>query len=354
MKYAAYLLAFLALILVMSPMVAFIIDEREMAVVLRFGAPRQAYTEPGMYFKFPLVDTVQRISKVKQFWGDTTDDLLPDLPTRDDKKIELIAWAIWRVNDPTIFVTRLRSMDVAAQRVEQIVRSSIRDVITQYDLEEIVRSTDRTLSSSDVTAASGLDKLPSSVPAELIEQATKSKPKGISVGRAKILNQIKEEAHRRLAATGEDNESAGRGIELIDLGISQIGFVDSVRRKTFDRWVAERQAISAKNVNEGERLKALIINETKAEVARIEGEGEQKSSELKGKTDAEVIKRYADAMQVTGEFYTFVRTLEAYEKSIQQDSQLILSTDSPFFRLFKELEVSTSTSTPTSTPAETP
>ena len=140
-----------------------------------------------------------------------------------------------------------------------------------------------------------------------------------------------------MASTGSEADT-GRGIELIDVGISQIGFVDSVRRKTFDRWVAERQVISAKNVNEGERLKAAIINETKAEVAKIECEGEQKSSEQKGKTDADVIKRYAEAIQKTGDFYTFVRTIEAYEKSIGPDSQMILSTDSPFFKLFREME----------------
>jgi membrane protease subunit HflC len=260
------------------------------------------------------------------------------LPTKDDKKIELIPWAIWRVNDPQVFVQRLRSMDVAEQRVEQIVRSAIRDVITLYDLEEIVRSTNRELSSSDVGLLNASVPLPSNVPTELLEQATSSRPKGVRFGRAEILNRIKTEAHKRLASSGNESDSVGRGIELIDVGISQIGFVDSVRRKTFDRWVAERQAISAKNVNEGERLKAAIINETRAEVAKIEGEGQQKASELKGRTDAEVIKRYADAMQTTGEFYTFVRTIQAYEESISSDSQMILSTDSPFFSLFKEME----------------
>jgi len=228
-------------------------------------------------------------------------------------------------------------MEEAEKRVGQIVRSSIRDVITQYDLEEIVRSTNRELLISDIGLGNTMEQLPTGVPPELLEKAAESKPKGVRFGRTEILNRIKTEAHRRMASTGSEADT-GRGIELIDVGISQIGFVDSVRRKTFDRWVAERQVISAKNVNEGERLKAAIINETKAEVAKIEGEGEQKSSEQKGKTDADVIKRYAEAIQKTGDFYTFVRTIEAYEKSIGPDSQMILSTDSPFFKLFREME----------------
>ena len=337
MKYFVYLLAVLALLLIFAPAFVFIIDEREMAVVLRFGAPKHEYKKPAMYFKLPLVDTVQRVSKINQFWGDTHEDLLPDLPTKDNKKIELISWAIWRINDPIIFIQRLRTMEEAEKRVGQIVRSSIRDVITQYDLEEIVRSTNRELLISDIGLGNTIEQLPIGVPAELLEKATKTKPKGIEFGRTEILKRIKVEAHRRMASTGNESDT-GRGIELIDVGISQIGFVDSVRRKTFDRWIAERQAISAKNVNEGERLKAAILNETKAEVARIEGEGEQKSSEQKGKTDADVIKRYAEAIQKTGEFYTFVRTIEAYEKSIGPDSQMILSTDSPFFKLFQEME----------------
>ena len=268
MKYIASTLAVAALLLLLAPFFVFIIDEREMAVVLRFGAPKHEYKTPGMYFKLPGIDTVQRVSKIKQFWGDTKDDLLPDLPTKDNKKIELISWAIWRINDPKIFIQRLRTMEEAEKRVGEIVRSSIRDVVTQYDLEEIVRSTNRELLISDIGLGNTIEQLPIGVPAELLEKATESKPKGVRFGRAEILNRIKTEAHKRMASTGKESDT-GRGVELIDVGISQIGFVDSVRRKTFDRWVAERQAISAKNINEGERLKAAIINETAAEADAV-------------------------------------------------------------------------------------
>lgn len=337
MKKVVYTLAALMVLLVISPTFVFVIDEREMAVVLRFGAPKHAYQEPGLHFKLPLVDAVERIPKVKQFWGDSPADLLPDLPTKDDKKVELVPWAIWRVNDPTVFVQRLRTMSIAEQRVQTIVRSAIRDVVTQYDLEEIVRSTDRPLS-SDVGFNPNATGLTNELTREVAVATDANKPKGIKVGRREILRKIKEEATRRLAAKTDGSDTSGRGIELLDVGISQIAFVSSVRQKTFDRWIAERGAISARNVNEGTRLKAKIVNEAKAEVAKIEGEGQQRANEIKGKADAEVIKIYAEAMQQTGEFFTFVRTLEAYEQAIGPDTQLILSTDSPFFELFKELK----------------
>lgn len=334
MKKIPYLVAAFALLMLMMPLFVFVVDERESVVVLRFGKPISVHTEPGLHFKTPMVDAVQSIDKYQQFWGDTNEDLLPDLPTRDDKKIELIPWAIWRINDPKAYVERTRSMSAARERVAQIVRSSIRDIVTLYDLEEIVRSTDRELKLSENGMPSDLP-----VPAvaeQIVNSVPQAKPKHVQFGRSEILNRIRVEAQKRLGPKEGGNDGGGRGIEIIDVGISQIGFVDSVRKKTFDRWVAERQAISARNVNEGEKLKAAIINETKAEVAKIEGEGQQRSSEIRGKTDAAIITRYAQALQETGDFFSYVRTLQAYEESIGPDTQLILSTSSPFFEHFRE------------------
>jgi membrane protease subunit HflC len=169
----------------------------------------------------------------------------------------------------------------------------------------------------------------------------------IKFGRKKILDEIKDEVRRRLDSGAEDGGS--RGIELIDVGISQIEFVESVQRKTFDRWVAERQAISSRNVNEGERLKQEILNRAEADVQRIEGEGQRRSNELRGEVDAEVIRKYAQAIEEAGEFYTFVRTLEAYKTSIKGDTRLILTTDSDFLRMLKRLEPVEPSKTPAGT-----
>ena len=335
-------LAVLAIFLVLTPFWVFIVNEREMAVVLRFGNPVREYTEPGVRVRIPFVETVRTLPKTQQFWGDNREFELPDLPTKDDKKIELIPWAVWRIKEPTVFVQRLREIPNAENRVAQITRSAIRDVLTQYDLAEIVRSTDReiptnsdlTMDASEVSEVLGDEELA----AELTE-ANDRGPNNILIGRPKILEQIKLEARRRLARQSEgESAGLGRGIELVDVGISQIDFVESVRAKTFDRWIAERDAISARNVNEGERLKAKIINETKAEVARIEGEGQKRANEIMGEADAYAIDAYAAVITEVGEFYTFIRTLEAYEKSIGKDSRLILTTDSDFFKMLKELE----------------
>lgn len=328
-------LAALAILLLVMPFWVFVINERELAVVLRFGKPVREYVEPGVHFKVPFVETVRRLPKTLQYWGDAG-ETIPDLPTRDDKKIELTPWAIWRINEPTSFVQRLRTEQVAEQRVRQITRSAIRDVISQYDLAELVRSTDRPIpkSSDYKTAAVAVEVAPLEDAIELpVDDVTQIE---IQHGRPKLIAEIKAKAQERLSQqVGSD--PGGRGIELLDVGISQIDFVESVRIKTFDRWIAERDSISARNTNEGERLKQGIINEAKAEVERIEGEGQQQASEIKGAADAKVITRYADAINTVGEFYTFQRTLEAYEKAIGQDSRMILTTDSQLLQLLKEL-----------------
>ncbi len=331
----------LALLLIASQFMVYVVDQRELAVVLQFGKPVRQATKPGIYFKIPLVETVRILPSTLQFWGDDTS--VPDLPTKDDKKIELTPWAVWKINDPIAFVSRLRTMDNAEQRVAQFTRGAMRDVITQFELSDLVRSTNREMKTAKldiITKDPGLQKavLPEALQEALQEEAAAAKPSTHVIGREEILNEINADARKRMAAaSGEEDSLQSRGIELVDVGISHIDFVDSVRMKTFERWKAERDAISTRNITEGEELKLQILNMTNAEVERIHGEGQRVASETRGKADAEVIKRYADAISATGEFYTFVRTLEAYEKSLSNNSQLILTTDNDFLKQLKHL-----------------
>jgi len=321
-----FVLAFLLL-----PAIVYVVDQREMAVVLQFGDPVAERTEPGVYFKWPLIQEVRMLPSTRQLWGGEPSDTLPDLPTKDDKKIQIVPWAIWRVKEPTVFVQRLQTLENGEQRVAQFVRSTLRDVITQYDLAELVRSTNRPMHTVTTQREDARRQ-----PDDAREPATRAIQMQIEFGRQEILEQIKREARRRLAA-GSPGTAEGRGLELIDLGISQIEFVESVKVKTFDRWIAERAAISARNVHEGERMKQEIINEAAARVQRIEGEGQRQANEVRGTVDAEVMRAYAEAIQETGEFYTLVRTLEAYQKAVGRDTHLVLTTDGDFWGLMKSL-----------------
>lgn len=338
-RLAAPVALLLVVLLILTQFTVYVVDQRELAVVLQFGNPVRQATEPGIYFKIPFVESVRILPSTLQFWGDDSSDKLPDLPTKDDKKIELVPWAVWKINDPIAFVTRLRTMDNAEQRVAQFTRGAMRDVITQFELADLVRSTNREMKTAQLDIVSHDAGLPKEVLPEGLELAVASKkPSSHVIGREAILKEINDDARGRMATSTDPDEGLqSRGIELIDVGISHIDFVDSVRMKTFERWKAERDAISTRNITEGERLKQEILNSTNSEVERIQGEGQRTASETRGHADAEVIKRYADGIAATGEFYTFVRTLEAYEKALSNQTQLILTTDNDFLKQLKHL-----------------
>ena len=314
----------------------FTVDERELAVVLEFGKPVRSIDKPGLYFQIPLIQSVRRLPSTQQFWANSRDDLLVDLPTKDGKKIEVSIWAMWRITDAKQFVKVMRTVENAEQQVRQRVRAGVRDVITSYDLSEVVRSTDRELSYSF-----GLEDLPEAgdegdeTAADLSQVGEQA---SIQVGREQIMEEIRQRIESQLSGSNEgEGESTMRGIELVDVGISNIGFVQSVRLAAFERLKAFMDAIAARYQNEGEQRKQEIINETQAEVEKILGEGEEQSKRLRGTVEAEIIESYAEAIRATGDFYAFQRMLEVYEKSLTGDTKLILTTDSELFRMLKDI-----------------
>lgn len=317
----------------------FTVNERELAVVLQFGQPVKNIEKPGLYFKIPFMQEVRRLPATNQFWRSSQSETLVDLPSKDGKKIEVSAWAIWKITKPESFVRVLRTVENGEGAVKVRVRAAIRDVITSYDLAEAVRSTDRELTYSLVFKQEGNDL-----------DAADGKPvptlggdvEPIVVGREKIMDEIRLRIQQRLNAESVEGEADGgsteRGIELVDVGISDISFVPSVRQATFARLKAFMEAIAAGYENEGQQRKQEIINRTNAEVEKILGEGEEQSKQTKGDVDAEIISRYAAAIQETGDFYNFIKTLEVYEASLKGNTKLILTTDSPIFKLLKEVE----------------
>jgi len=323
----------------------FTVSERELAVVLEFGKVVDSVDEPGLNFKIPFIQEVRRFPRTQQFWSSGAHDILEALPTEDGKKVEVSVWAIWKITDAEQFIKEMRTVALAEQQVVQRVRAGVRDVLTSYDLSEVVRSTDR-----ELTYSFGLSDVPADVPsgneAEATDALDDTAPVAgqakITVGREKILEEIRKRIVSQLKAEGgqEGAASIDRGIELIDVGVSNIGFAESVRRAAFERLKAFMDAIAARYHNEGERRKQEIINETKAEVEKILGEGEEQSKRLRGEVEAEIIESYAKAIRTTGDFYNFQRTLEVYEKALDSETRLILTTDSDLFRMLKQISPS--------------
>src|SRR6516165_6766944 len=136
----------LALVLAvpLAESVFYTVSERELAVLLQFGQPVATRTQPGLYFKLPMIQEVMRLPKTLQVWhGTAQDEKLVDVPTADGKKVEVTVWAVWRISDPAQFVQTLRTVNNAESRVKEFVRSTARDTITTHKLAESVRSTNR-------------------------------------------------------------------------------------------------------------------------------------------------------------------------------------------------------------------
>lgn len=340
------------LILAVTYSTVFVVNERELAVVLEFGKPVRSIDNPGLYFKIPLIQDVLRLPKTRQFWASGANDVLEALPTKDGKKVEISVWAIWRITNADQFVKEMRTVDNAEQQVIQRVRAGVRDVMTSYDLSEVVRSTDR-----EMTSSFGLSDIPESdsEEADAVDDLNfVSEQVKIRVGREKIMAEIRSRIEAQLAV-GKDDKGQGtidRGIELVDVGVSNIGFAPSVRLAAFARLEAFMEAIAARYENEGKQRKAEIINETNAEVEKILGEGEEQSKRLRGEVEAEIIESYAKAIKTTGDFYAFQRTLEVYEAALKSDTRLILTTDSDLFRMLKQVDPGVKTSRPATPPPE--
>ncbi|MDM8515230.1 protease modulator HflC [Desulfobacterales bacterium HSG16] len=287
---------------------AFIVDETELVVITQFqrivGKP---VTEPGLYFKIPFIQNARYLPKNLQQWdGDPG-----EIPTVAKKYIWVDTFARWKIVDAIKFLETVSTVESARLRLDEIIDPAVRNFITSNSLIEAVRSTDRKL---DITEA-GLEDLQK-------EQHSYE----VKMGREKITQGILEQARPKLSPFG---------IELVDVKIKRINYVESVREKVYERMIAERRQIAEKFRSEGKGEASKIIGDKDRDLKKIFSESYRKAQEIKGEADALAAKIYAKAYNVDPDFYSFVRTLKIYREALDKDSQLVLSTDSEIFKFLK-------------------
>jgi membrane protease subunit HflC len=286
------------------------LDETEQAVITRFGEPRgSAVTEPGLHFKMPFADRVNRFERRWLEWnGDPN-----QIPTRDKKYIWVDTFARWRIADPLRFFQRMRDERTAQSRLDDIIDGETRNAIASYDLIEVVRATNRPF--EDEEAAVG-DLAP-----RIVEK--------VHLGRDKLTRRILERASEVVSEFG---------VELVDVQIKRINYVDEVQVKVFERMISERRRIAERSRSEGLGRSAEIRGEKERELKAISSEAYRKAEELRGKADAEAARVYAQAFAQDPEFYSFVRTLEAYRTTVDASTSLFLGTDADFLRYLRSAD----------------
>lgn len=283
----------------------YVVNEAEQAIVTQFGKPVGDVIGPGIHFKLPFVQKVNRFEKRILKWdGDPN-----QIPTKDKKFIWVDTTARWRIADPLLFFKTVASERGAQSRLDDIIDSVVRDAVSGHLLFELVR---------------GSDYLAQDV--ERIEVDGVAIPKEGLVGREEILAGILEKAHAN---------TPDYGIELLDVQIKRINYVEQVRTRVYERMINERKKVSAQFRSEGEGEKAEILGQMDRELKEISSEAYRKALEIRGAADAEAAAIYADAYNQDKDFYAFLRTLESYKKSIQKNGKLVISTDSDYYRYLK-------------------
>jgi len=288
----------------------YVVSETNQVIITQFGEPiGGAVTSPGLHLKAPFVQKANYFEKRWLEWdGDPN-----QIPTKEKKFIWVDTYARWRISDPLVFFQRVRDERGAQSRLDDIIDGETRNAVANYDLIEVVRSSNREFELTEET-----------VLLEVSEAIAK-----INIGREKIAQIILQNASKITPQFG---------VELKDVRIKRINYVDEVQRKVFDRMIAERQRIASKYRSEGDGKSAEIRGQKEKELKRIQSEAYRKAQEIKGKADAEATRIYAQAYNLDPEFYQFMKTLETYRQSLDAETWLLLSTDSEFLKFLRRSE----------------
>ena len=288
---------------------AYTVDETQQVVVTQFGRiVGEPKIDPGLKFKIPFIQTANYFNKNLLEWdGDPG-----QVPTLDKTFIWVDTFARWKIVDPVKFFQTVNNRFNAVGKLNDIIDPAVRNFITSHHLIEAVRKSNRELDTAEV----GLE-----------ESDRKTRVTyNIAVGRQKITQGIMEQAQPKLTPFG---------IELVDVKIKRINYVEQVRKSVYGRMIAERNQIAEKFRSEGKGEAQKILGEKERDLQEIESEAFKRAQKLKGAADAEATIIYAEAYGKDPEFYSFVQTLEIYRETLDKNSSLILSTDSEFLKYLK-------------------
>src|ERR1700741_3271979 len=289
------------------------VDQTEQVIITQFGQPEgEPITEPGLHFKVPFVQAVNTLDKRFLEW----DGAPVAIPTRDKTYIHVDTFARWRIEDPKTYFVRLHDERSAQSRLEDILGSETRNSIAKHDLIEIVR-TDK-------------NRQP------IRDESLKGGPTGaigvlppIQFGRQKIEEEIKTSATQKLAEFG---------ITVLDFRIKRVNYNPDVLDRIYQRMISERLQIAQRFRSEGEGESARIAGQRERDLNEIQSNAYLQVQKIRGESDAKASEIYAKAYtqdSQAAEFYTFLKTLDAYRKIFTKDSTIVLSTDSQLFQLLK-------------------
>jgi len=263
---------------------AFVVDQRKQAVVLQFGEPVRTILEPGLKFKYPWP-----IQEVRTFEKRVlnVDPPVEQVILADQRRLDVDVFGRYRIVDPQLFLESVNDEEIARQRLSTFMIASLREVLGNATQVEV-----------------------------------------LSDARAGIMELIKAAVGRRASALG---------IEIVDVRIVRADVPEGTVQSVFDRMRSEREREAAEFRAQGQELSQQIRARADRERTVLIAEAERTSEILRGEGDEEAIRLRGEAFSQDAEFYSFYRALEAYRGSFNpEDTTLVLSPNSAFFRYFNE------------------
>lgn len=288
----------------------YVVDETEQVVITQFrrvvGEP---VTEPGIHFRIPIFHEPNFFPRNIQSWDGEPGEII----TQDKTYIWVDTFARWRIFDPIAFIVNTRDMRNAQSRLSEIINPAVRDAITSHSLIETVRNSNRKMTS--------LDQL------EIVPLEGSDASYTIKTGRAHLTREIVKASQPKLKDFG---------IELLDVKIKRINYVQKVRTSVYNRMIAERKQMAEKIRSEGRGEAQRIEGDKEKDFREILSDAYRIAEELRGNAEGEATRIYAEAYSVDPEFYSFTKTLDVYKTSLVQKSRVVLSTDSELLRYLKD------------------
>ena len=276
------IIAVLAVCVAVWNLSLFVVPQWMQAVVVQLGDPVRVVREPGLYWKIPFIQSVTYFDRRLLDQATSPKEIL----TRDKQQLVVDNYTRWRIVDPLQFVRSVRDENGAQSRLDDIVYSNLRETLGRHTLREIV----------------------SGKRAALMQSVTKR----------------------------SDEKAREYGIEVVDVRVKRVDLPEKNELNVFNRMRTERERLAKKFRAEGDEEARKIRSESDKQVQILMADARQKSEVTRGTGDAEAVAIFADAYGTDPEFYAFVRTLEAYRKTLGDGTTVILSPDSEFFRLLQD------------------
>ena len=293
------------------------VSEVEQTIITQFGKPVGApVVTAGLKFKLPMVQDVNRIDKRVLEWNGNPSDM----PTKDKLYISVDLFARWRITDPLQYFLRLHDEHSAQSRLDDVLGSETRNAVAKHELIEIIRTTK--------------DRVP------LRDALLIADERDVNVGLLVPIQKGRQRVEQELFAAAAEKVRVF-GIELLDIRFKRINYNESVRPKIYERMISERRQIAERFLSEGNGEAARIRGNRVRDLNQIQSEAYKQVEEIRGKADAKATEIYAHAYNQSPQavaFYEFTRTIESYRSSITDNTTLVLSTDSEFFKFLNAMD----------------